>query len=111
MKKEKNYETVKAPKNGTSNVFPVIIRSVTCNGSEKHSLKFNHWASVTKQMNTTRNKILTLAFVIDAIVSYCDSLLCRVMPHILPPSKVAIALGQIKQNKIKQPSLYKHPWC
>lgn len=69
MKKEIDYKRVNVSKHGTSNVLPVIIRSVTFNGLETHSLKLNHWASVTKQMNTARNKILTLAFETAATAS------------------------------------------
>lgn len=73
MKKEMDYKTVKASKQGASNVFLVSIRSVTFKGFEKHSLQSNHWASITKQMNTGRNKILFLAFVTAAATSYYDS--------------------------------------
>lgn len=47
QKKKKTTREQKHQKNGISIVLPVIIRCVTCNGSKKHSLKLNHWASIT----------------------------------------------------------------
>lgn len=102
--KMKTNTREKASKNWTSNVLPLIIRSITCNGDKKHSLKLNDWVSITKQINTSRNKYYPTAFVIDdANVSYRDSLLCRVMPHGLPPSKFHSPGGKNNPNQTSHP--------
>lgn len=112
--KWKRTQESKSIKKWTSNVFPVMIRSVTCNSVEKHSLKLNHWVGITKQINTPGTKYY------PCLCNWCNyfllwsSTLQGDASHSATQQRCYLfhSPGAKKnQNKIKTLSRCRHPWC